>query len=289
MRTIITLSIVLLSVMSFAQQTTDSTQVKKKNKIYTSAGGEFIFSFVNTNTDIEDPSMRFSAWFHMQFHWHYNLTNNIGAFWGLGSRNIGYITLPKTNDVYVRNFTVYDPTLNNGEGGYRLSNNYTSEQKITAVKRREYTIGIPLGFKLGNFDKNTFLFFGGEIEFPFHYKNKVLVDGEKVFKDSEWFSKQTQDYFLSTFVGIQMPWGMNFKFKWYLNDFLNTAYSTNETFDVTDQAGQVSQTTVNVTPYSAIKSQMFYFSFGMNMFSSQKAVKELKSIDTKKKQDSYNL
>ena len=287
MKKIITLSFVIISLIAFSQSS-DSTKVKEKNKIYTSAGGEFIFSFVNSNADIEDPTMRFSAWFHLQFHWHYDFTNNIGVFWGLGSRNIGYITKPRTNDIYVRNFTVYDESLNNGEGGYRLSNNYTSEQKITVVKRREYTIGIPLGFKLGNFDKNTFVFFGGEIEFPFHYKNKVWVDGEKVYKDSEWFSKQTQDYFLSTFIGVQMPWGMNFKFKWYLNDFMNTSYSTNETFDVTDASGTVSQKTVNVTPYSAIQSQVFYFSFGMNMFSSKKAVKQIQSIE-KQERKSYDL
>jgi hypothetical protein len=285
MKKIFTLSIILLSfnIISIARDS-GTTETHDKNKIYTSAGGEFIFSFVNTNGDIEDPTMRFSAWFHMQFHWHYDFTNNIGAFWGLGSRNIGYSTKPKTNDIYVKNFTVYDESLNNGKGGFRLSNNYTSEQRITVIKRREYTIGIPLGFKIGKFDDNIFAFFGGEIEFPFHYKNKVWVDGSKVFKESEWFSKQTNSYFLSVFAGIQMPWGMNFKFKWYLNDFTNRDYTTTEIYTDNNEKTQ----SADLTPYSAIKSQVFYFSFGMNMFSSKKAVKQIQSLD-KQKKDSYDL
>ena len=283
MKQIILIGLLALSSMAFSQSSNDTIQ-KTKHRIYSSGGGEFIFSFVNTNTDIEDPSMRFSAWFHLQMHWHYDLTNNLGVFWGLGSRNIGYITKPRTNDVFVKGFTVYDHNLNSGEGGYKLSNNYSSDQKITVIKRREYTIGIPLGFKVGNFDKNTFLFAGGEIEFPFNYKNKVWVDGKKVYKNSEWFSKQTQDYFLSAFVGVQMPWGMNLKFKWYFNDFMNNNYSTKEVYK--DGTGQ--EQTVDVSPYSAFKSQVFYFSFGMNMFSSKKAVKQIQSIE-KKEHQSYDL
>lgn len=288
MKKIITLSLIIISLSAFSQSSKDSINIEKKNKIYTSAGGEFIFSFVNSNSNIEETSMRFSAWFHMQFHWHYDFTNNIGAFWGLGSRNIGYTTKPKSNDIYVKNFTVYDNRLNNGEGGYRLSDNYSSEQRITDIKRREYTIGVPLGFKLGRFSDNLFGFFGGEIEFPFQFKNKVYVDGKRVFRESKWFSKETNNYFLSVFVGVQMPWGMNFKFKWYLNDFINTSYSTTENYTLTDASGNKTTHSIALEPYSAIKSQMFYFSFGMNMFSSKKAVKQIKSID-KQKRDSYNL
>lgn len=280
MKNIITLSLILISLLTYAQESND-TIVKQKNKIYTSAGGEFIFSFVNTNTDIEDPTMRFSAWFHMQFHWHYDFTNNIGGFWGLGSRNIGYITKPNSNNIYVENFTRY----NSDTEEYELSNKYTSDQRITVVKRREYTIGVPIGFKLGDFEKNQFLFFGGEIEFPFHYKNKVWVDGNKEFIESNWFSNQTNSYFLSVFAGVQMPWGMNFKFRWYLNDFMNTAYSTIEVYDDVTSGTTKS---VTVEPYEFVKSQVFYFSFGMNMFSSQKAVKQIQSLD-RQKQDSYSL
>lgn len=268
MRKILCISLLLVSLISISQTFNDT--IVKKNKIYSSAGGELIFSFVNPNTDFEESSLRFSAWYHTQFNWHYDITQNVGVFWGLGSRNIGYTTKPKSNNIYIKNFTI----LNQNQ--YELDSRFDSTQQITTIKRRVYTLGIPLGIKIGAIEKNQFLFLGGEIEFPFHFKNKVWVDDKKVHIASEWFSKQNNSYFLSVFAGFQFPWGTNIKLKWYLNDFLNSNY-------------RVVQNGGDVKPYEKLKSQMFYISFGMNMFNSKKVIKQIQTIEDKGKQESYSL
>jgi len=268
MKNIIALTFLLVSLISYSQVDSDTSKVEKK-KFYTSSGGEWIFSFANTNQDIETTNLRFSAWFHAQFHWHYDFSKYMGGFFGLGSRNIGYTSLPTSNDVYAKGFTEFNAIT----GEYELGSNYEAGDKISMVKRRAYTLGIPIGLKIGKVDDNQFLFLGGEIEFPFHFKNKVWVEGEKEHIRDEWFSDQTNDYLLSAFIGFQFPWGTNIKFKWYFNDFINTDYKVG-----------------NLKPYADYKSQMFYFSIGMNMFNSQKSVKQLTTLDKKKKeQKTYNL
>ena len=43
-----------------------------------------------------------------------------------------------------------------------------------------------------------------------------------------------------------------------------------------------------VKPYKDMDSKIFYVSFGMNMFSTTKAIQQIESID-KKKKDSYSM
>ncbi len=275
-RIIVIVALVFFSLISFSQNDSPKPEV---DKFYSSVGGEYIFSFVNPNTNIETTNLRFSAWFHLQAHWHYDFAKYMGAFVGLGMRNIGYTTSPKSDNIYLKGFTVY----NNNTQKYELNNTNNNTDYLTTVKRRAYTIGIPIGLKIGNMAKNRFVFFGGEIEFPFHYKNKGWVNNKKVEKSSWWFSDQVNPYLLSTFVGIQFPGGINLKFKWYLNDFMNRDYSTTEVYN--DILGEH---TVQVKPYENVKSQMFYISFGVNMFNAKRALKEIQTLDKSKKK-SYNL
>ncbi len=274
---IIIVVLLLFSLLSFAQNDKPKQEV---DKFYSSVGGEYIFSFVNSSPEVETTNLRFSAWFHIQAHWHYDFAKHMGAFVGLGMRNIGYTTTPESNNIYLKGFTAYNHVTKE----YELNNTNSNNDKLTTVKRRAYTVGIPIGLKIGNMARNRFVFFGGEIEFPFHYKNKGWVNNKKLEKNSWWFSNQVNPYLLSTFVGIQLPGGVNIKFKWYLNDFMNRNYSTTESY--IDGAG-VDQTVV-VKPYENVKSQMFYISFGVNMFNAKRALKEIQTID-KSKKDSYNM
>ena len=268
-----TLILVVFSIVAFAQDNSEhDTEEQTHKKFYTSGGGEWIFSFVEPNKDFETTSLRFQAWFHLQLHWHYDFSKNIGGFFGIGSRNLGYTSTAKINNFYTNEkLTVY----NSVTGKYELNNTFDEKDKIETIKRRSYTISFPLGFKIGNLSKNRFLFFGGEIEFPFHYKNKVWVDGQKEMIYTEWFSDQTNPYLLSSFVGIQFPGGFNLKFKYYFTDLMNKDYTVNENG-------------TEIKPFKDIKSQIFYISFGMNMFSTTKAIKQIETID-KKRRDSYSM
>jgi len=279
MKNLITISLVLISMVLFSQNHDDSKKEESKKesqeeqkKFYTSAGGEWIFSFITPNEDYEATSMRFQAWFHLQLNWHYDFSKHVGGFFGIGSRNLGYTSKPTTNDFYTNGkLTVYNASTEE----YELNTSF-SNKEIETIKRRSYTITFPLGLKVGKLGQNRFVFFGGEIEFPFHYKNKVWIDGEKEMVYTEWFSNKTNPYLLSSFIGFQFPGGINLKFKYYFDNLMNQDYSVNENG-------------IEVKPFQNLKSQIFYFSFGMNMFSTSKAIKQIESIDSQKKRDSYSM
>jgi hypothetical protein len=58
----------------------------------------------------------------------------------------------------------------------------------------------------------------------FAYKQKKFIDGEK-YKFTEWTSDRVNPWIPSLFAGIQFPYGFNLKFKYYLDDFLNTDFT----------------------------------------------------------------
>jgi hypothetical protein len=179
-------------------------------RIYHSNGGEIIFSGadvnysgVNVNTNI-----RFTLFFHSQHHINLDLTNNIGVFTGLGIRNVGLITEDLYQNVGFLDITTAHPDYN----------------RDTKIKRRSYSLGFPVGLKLGSFSKHFFLFGGYEWEWMFHYKQKLFIDGEK-HKFKEWASDRVNPWVPSVFGGIQFPQGFRLKFKYYMKDFLNPDFT----------------------------------------------------------------
>lgn len=193
-------------------------------KVYPVSSGEMIFAAGTTEfTDaylsqnpgaaVSENPLRFTTAFHFTQYWHMDFGNNIGVLVGVGVKNIGMIS---------------DEVLYNGAvGDYQ---NYK-------IIRRTFTGGIPLALKLGSFDNNLFIFGGGEIEFPFHYKEKYWTshqrEGSKT-KTTEWFGSQTESFLPSVIAGLQFPGGFNLKFKYYLTDYLNHNYTdTNFVSDLT--------------------------------------------------------
>lgn len=166
-------------------------QVSLRAQLYTENSGEMIFAF----SDVEYMSqnvptkMRFSLFFHIGQNHHYDFNNNFGFFTGYGIRNIGFIT----------------------------------EENNIETRRRTYSLGVPLAFKVGSFKDHLFFYAGGEYELFFHYKQKQFIDGTKK-KQSEWFSNRTKRFVPSIFAGIQFPGGINLKFKYYLENFLNSDF-----------------------------------------------------------------
>lgn len=179
-------------------------------RIYHSNGGEIIFSGadVNFNGTNVNTNIRFTLFFHAQHHLNIDLTDNIGLFTGIGIRNVGLITEDRYQNVGFSDIDSEHPHWN----------------KNTKVKRRSYSLGFPLAIKLGSFGKNFFLFAGGEYEWMFHYKQKLFIDDNKV-KFKEWTSDRVNPWVPSLFAGIQFPQGFRLKFKYYMDDFLNTSFT----------------------------------------------------------------
>jgi hypothetical protein len=206
-------------------------------KIYPVTSGEMIFSqsqssftssFVNQypTAKLVANNVRFTVFFHIGQYIHYDFNNNVGMFSGLAIRNVGMITdetLPQT---------------------VSLTNGAAVPYSDYKIIRRQYMLGVPLALKVGAFNNHFYLYGGGEYEMAFHLKEKYWSgtfdrEGSKT-KNTQWFSNQTPTFLPSVFAGVQLPGGINLKFKYYLTDFLNSDYTTSRnstegsTFDLSD-------------------------------------------------------
>jgi len=221
--------LVMLTSMSFPVMSQHVYPVTSGEIIFSQSQSSFTQEFLDQYPDarLANNNVRFTAFLHLGEYIHCDLTNNIGLFSGLAIRNIGMITdetLPQT--VTTTGATVA----------------YTDYNVI----RRQYMLGIPLAIKLGSFKDHVYFFGGGEYEVAFHLKEKFWTDsfdrsGPKT-KSTEWFSSQTPTFLPSLFAGVQLPRGINLKFKYYLVDFLNTDYKIGDNshegsvFSVSDQS-----------------------------------------------------
>lgn len=205
--------------------------------IYSTSNLEMLFSFCNLNAydDVENFSsrkgevIRFAPVFNIQESINFDFGRNFGLYTGVSLRNVGFI------------YKLKDPS--------KVDATYSS----TSIKKkfRTYNIGIPVGFKVGNFDK--FFFYGGyEIECPLHYKEKSLIGNDKsVYK--EWFSDKTPYFLHSVYGGIEFPYSINLKFNWYLTNFFD--YDCNEYIkDMPD------------IKYKDFYAHIFYFSLSCSIF-----------------------
>jgi len=198
------------------------------SKFYTTSGGEMIFSFASIDDNGSETGniMRWSPVFNFQNMANYDVSNNFGFFTGLNIRNVGFI---------------YD--------------NYKAPGSETSVKKkfRNYTLGVPVGIKIGQLDK-VFVYGGYEIEFPLNYKEKTFENEKKTDKFNVWFSNRVPAIYHTFLVGFQFPYGANLKFKYYLTNFHNKDYT--ETLSDGTQ----------VKPYEFLNANVFYFSLSFNLF-----------------------
>lgn len=211
-----------------AMLTMFSAQSQETDKFYSTTGGEIIFSFASIDDAGSESGniMRFSPFFNFQNLVNYDFSKNVGVFSGLNIRNVGFI---------------YD--------------NYTDLETGNTVKKkfRNYTLGIPVGLKLGDFE-NVFVYGGYEIEFPLNYKEKTFENEVKTEKFNVWFSKRVPAVYHTFLVGFQFPYGANLKFKYYLTNFHNK--------DFTETLSDGRQ----VKPYATLNSNVFYVSLSFSLF-----------------------
>jgi len=170
------------------------TVANAQSDVYTVSSGELIFNWADVEMNDENVStnMRFTAFLHLGQYVHVDFNDALGLYSGLALRNVGFIA--------------QDDALG-----------------IEKEKHRSYTLGVPIALKLGSFRNHFYIFGGAEYELLFHYKYKYWVNGDK-YKTSEWFSNRTNRFVPSVFAGVQLPKGMNIKFKYYLDDFLNNSF-----------------------------------------------------------------
>ncbi|MGD9329090.1 MAG: hypothetical protein PVH48_09010 [Cyclobacteriaceae bacterium] len=200
----------------------NSGYLKAQDKTYWSTGFEMIFSFADIQQDgISKSSIfRWAPVFNLQTFFNYDATKRFGLFSGIGVRNVGFI---------------YD------------------ESDGIRKKYRTYNVGVPVGLKVGNFDK-TFVYAGYEIELPFNYKEKTFENDVKS-KYTEWFTDRIPTVYHTVLIGIQLPRGVNIKFKYYLTGFFNQDF-----VEVDGTTGDPYQ------PYENLDVNVFFFSIGFNLF-----------------------
>ena len=193
-----------------------NVQIMAQN-IYPVTSGEIIFSQSQSSftqefmdqypgANLSANNVRFTVFFHLGQYIHYDFNDKFGLYSGLGIRNVGMIT---------------DETLPQTVG---TTDSYADHKII----RRQYMLGVPLAFKVGSFKKHFYIFGGGEYELAFVMKEKYWTgsferDGAKT-KNVKWFSNQTPTFLPSLFAGVQLPRGVNVRFKYYMTDFLNKDY-----------------------------------------------------------------
>ncbi|MRG47702.1 outer membrane beta-barrel protein [Chitinophaga sp. SYP-B3965] len=212
----------------------DSTVTKKKisyhfhiyappkpGKGYITTGGNgplLSFADMKNNGEHVRNIPRFTMFFNVGKNYNYDFSNNFGIFSGLNIKNIGLISKPNDS---------------------------------VKLKQRVYTLGVPLGIKIGNLRDGFFFFAGGEYDLAFNYKEKYFLDGDKKSKFNEWFSDRTDLLMPSVFAGVRFQPGFGVKVQYYLNDFFNKDYS--ETVNGVKQQ-----------PYKDIKAQMLFVTLSYN-------------------------
>jgi len=161
--------------------------------------------------------VRFSM-LNFGYHFNYDFDEHFGIFTGLGIKNIGFIE-------------------KNGD---------------STTKRRVYTVGLPLGFKLGNLQKKHYGFIGGGVDFPINYREKRFVKRNDKYKFNEFFSDRTEAYMPYIFAGISCGTGTTIKAQYYPGNFFNTGFEE-------DNNGRT------VQPYRAYRVNLVYITVGLDL------------------------
>ena len=186
-------------------------------KFYVSSGMDAaIFSTATMKRPRHDDklgTMRFSYVINIGTNFNYDFTNHAGIFAGVNIKNIGFI----------------------------------EQEGNVHIKRRTYTIGIPLAIKFGNFEKKTFGFLGGGADVPFNYREKAFTSRSHKTKFNEWFSNRTPMVMPYVFAGVCVNPGITFKLQYYLNNYLNPDFTTN-----------------GIKPYAGYDVHLILFSVGFN-------------------------
>ncbi|MBS1777092.1 MAG: hypothetical protein JSS64_12520 [Bacteroidetes bacterium] len=178
----------IYTVSNFIVQTTVPRRLTVGNGLDLS----MLSTSVNTKADGTQhlTTPRFTAVVNLGISLHYDLSKNIGLISGIGLRNMGFVE---------------------EENGY-------------TVKRRVYSLGIPLGIKIGDLRNRNFLFLGGGADFPFHYREKRFTKRNEKSSYSKWMGDETPRVLPFIFAGYSFDPGITLKVQYYPGNFLNDQF-----------------------------------------------------------------
>ena len=165
-------------------------------KTYFSSGMDLMLTYSSFNDTLfttQDP--RLTWWFNFAEYYQLHFSNYFGMYIGMGIRNVGLIA------------------------------RYT-DTTFTKRKFRAYTVHVPLGIKIGDLEsKNPFyITLGGDLDIPFHYKEKWFNGSNRTNKISEWFSNRVELIMPSAFVGFTVK-RYTIRIHYYPLNFLNQDFS----------------------------------------------------------------
>jgi hypothetical protein len=224
----------------YAQNDDDSTEIMvvetKKTRVITSFGKApirkaywgnsldgMIFStaLINNNGSNSLGTLRFSMFFHIGATYNYNFSKGVGIYTGLDIKNIGFI----------EKYDAFDVT----------------------VKKRVYTLGVPVGLRFGNMKTRDYFFLGGGLDVAFHYKEKAWSSLFNKTKSNEWFSDRSEILLPYIFAGVSLK-GTTIKIQYYPTNFLNEDF---QSFDIS--------TNTYYKPFTGKKVNLLLVSVGRDM------------------------
>ncbi|RAJ04088.1 hypothetical protein LX64_02966 [Chitinophaga skermanii] len=187
----------------------DYTPRKPAKTYFTLAGdvGMLSFSKVEESGDQISSVPRFTAFLQLGLHYHINFSKKVGIFTGGDIKNLGFIA---------------------------------KDEPGVKVKRRVFTLGVPLAFKVGDMNGSNYFYFGGQYDLALNYKEKVFIDGKKSQKFNEWFSDRTPLLMPSVFVGYRFNQFFGLKVQYWPQNFMNQDFTLHKV-----PAGGVSQPYAN--------------------------------------------
>ncbi len=205
----------------FAQEKAQTPE-RPARKVYLSTGMDgYILSTSYLKKSFASEKLttpRFTGFFHIGVNVNYDFSKKAGLFAGVSIKNIGFI----------EKFSNPDST----------------------VKRRVYTIGIPVGLKLGNVTHGSYFLVGGGVDFPFNYKEKGFVKRSDKVKFNEWFSSRTPAVMPYVFIGAHLRPMFTAKLQYYPLNFLNTDFT---------EAGSM------LKPYFGYDVKLIMLTFGIDI------------------------
>lgn len=190
----VTLTIFLSFLASFFCQ----AQMPKRptQKVYLSTDFDiFLLStsiLEKTGMDTKLTPVRFTAIPFLGLNANFDFSNRVGLYTGVNIKNIGFIEKSTNPD--------------------------------STVKRRVYTIGVPLGLKIGKIKYGNYVILGVGADFPFNYREKGFTDRRNKTKFNEWFSDRTARIMPYAFIGAHLNPVLTFKLQYYPSNFLNPDY-----------------------------------------------------------------
>ena len=224
--------------------------VSTPKRFYMGNGYDFLMlssAIYDNGIDNKITIARFTGVVNLGVNFHFDPNKRIGFFTGIGLKNLGFIEKFK------------EPT---GD--------------ITTTKRRVYSIGVPLGIKVGDLRNRNFVFAGAGIDLPFNYRIKRFSEGKrfsKNYKNSEWFSDEVATVMPYVFLGVSIDPGFIIKAQYYPGNFFN------EDYNFITPAGTV------FYPYKGVKANIFSLSLSIDIHYNQYKIQEREYRKWKAEQD----